>query len=57
MFEGLGPNNALFLLAGIATGFCGIAALLFVYGTRIRQRSPFAEKTWESAQSGGEEKV
>lgn len=48
MFEGLGPNNALFLLASMATGFCGVAALLFVYGKRIRQRSPFAEKTWEA---------
>ncbi|CZT17159.1 related to multidrug resistant protein [Ramularia collo-cygni] len=51
MFKGLGPNNALFLLAAMATAFCGVAAMFFFYGKRIRQRSPFAEKTWEGAQN------
>lgn len=50
MFKELGPNFALLVLAGLATGFCAIAALFKVYGKRIRRRSPFAEKSW------GEEK-
>jgi len=55
MFEGMGPNNALFLLASLATVFFGVAALLFVYGKRIRQRSPFAEKTLENARGLGQQ--
>jgi formate hydrogenlyase subunit 4 len=57
MFEGLGPNRALYVLAGVATGFCAVAALFFVYGKRIRERSPFAEKSLRmvrDAESGEE---
>lgn len=45
MFEGLGANNALFLLAGIATAFCGIALMFRLYAKRVRERSPFAQKS------------
>ena len=46
MFAGLKPNNATFLLAGVATAFCGVAVLFAKYGKRIRQRSRFAEESW-----------
>ena len=49
MFRDLGPANALFVLAGIAIAYCGVAALFGFYGKQIRQRSPFAEKTWAAA--------
>jgi len=44
MFQNLGSNNALIILACVATAFCGIAALFGLYGKQIRQRSAFAEK-------------
>ncbi|KAI5363686.1 putative major facilitator superfamily, MFS transporter superfamily [Septoria linicola] len=44
-FENLGANNAVFVLAGIATGFCGIALGFRFYAKGIRERSPFAQKT------------
>ncbi|KAK4634838.1 Major facilitator superfamily multidrug transporter mdrA [Fulvia fulva] len=46
MFERLGANYALFILAVIATAYCAVAGLFGAYGKRIRQRSPFAERTW-----------
>ncbi|KAK3645170.1 hypothetical protein LTR56_009219 [Elasticomyces elasticus] len=46
LFDGLGNNNALFMLAGVATCFCGVAVWFAYYGKKLRQRSPFA--------SGGE---
>ena len=45
MFRRLGPNIALFLLASIATLYCGVAVFFHLYGKRIRARSPFAEAT------------
>lgn len=45
MFKILGTNNALFLLAAIATAFCGIAIMFKFYAKSIRERSPFAQKT------------
>ena len=45
-FEALGANNALFLLAGIATAFCGVAVMFRYYAKTIRERSPFAQKTF-----------
>lgn len=42
MFEGLGSNFALFVLAGCATGFCGVAVGFGVWGRRVRERSGFA---------------
>ncbi|KAF2773928.1 MFS multidrug transporter [Teratosphaeria nubilosa] len=52
-FMKVGSNNAVFVLAAIATAFCGVAGLFRIYGRQIRGRSGFAEKTWLSAQSGG----
>ncbi|KAK3701470.1 hypothetical protein LTR37_015444 [Vermiconidia calcicola] len=46
LFRNVGSNNALFILASVATGYCGVAMLFGVYGKRIRKRSPMAEKTW-----------
>lgn len=46
LFQVIGSNNALFVLAGIATAYCGIAVLFGLYGKRIRERSPIAERTW-----------
>lgn len=51
MFSKLGANNALFILAGVATAYCAVAAWFGFYGKQIRQRSPFAEKTWAASQS------
>ena len=45
MFAGLGPNNAMFVLAGLATLYCGLAVLFAKYGKRIRLRSKFAQHT------------
>lgn len=45
MFAGLGPNYAMFILAGLATLFCGIAVLFAKYGKSIRTRSKFAQHT------------
>lgn len=50
-FQGLGNNTALFVLAGLATLYCAIAVLFGLFGKKIRQKSPFAEKTWAKAQS------
>jgi hypothetical protein len=47
MFEGLGPNNAMFVLASFATLYCGVAVLFAKYGKRIRLRSKFAQCTGE----------
>ena len=46
MFTSLNPNNALIMLAAIATAYCGVAVLLYLYGKRLRQRSPLADRTW-----------
>ncbi|PPJ56717.1 hypothetical protein CBER1_09483 [Cercospora berteroae] len=45
MFHNLGANYAVFVLAGIATAFCAVAVLFGVYGKRIRESSPLAERT------------
>lgn len=47
MFEGLGPNNAMFVLASFATLYCGVAVLFAKYGKRIRLRSKFAQHAFE----------
>lgn len=49
LFYGLGANNALFILAGVATAYCGVAVIFGRYGRRIRERSPFAEKAWSAS--------
>ena len=51
LFLNFGSNQALFLLAGIATIYCGVAVLFGLYGKWIRERSPMAEKTWAASQS------
>lgn len=45
VFVGLGPNHAMFVLAGLATVYCGVAVLFARYGKRIRLRSKFAQHT------------
>lgn len=51
VFEKLGPNTALFILAGVATVYCGIAILFGLYGKRVRESSSMAEKTWTASLS------
>jgi hypothetical protein len=51
-FVNMGNNTALFILAAIATAFCGVAVLIKVYGQALRKRSHFAEKTWEATEDG-----
>ena len=51
VFKKLGPNTALFILAGVATVYCGIAILFGLYGKRVRERSSMAEKTWTASLS------
>ncbi|KAK0276254.1 hypothetical protein LTR35_010577 [Friedmanniomyces endolithicus] len=48
MFSKLGNNNALFLLAALATCFCGVAVWFAFQGKQLRQRSPFASESSES---------
>ncbi|KAK0879695.1 hypothetical protein LTR87_006497 [Friedmanniomyces endolithicus] len=45
MFSKLGNNNALFLLAALATCFCGVAVWFAFQGKQLRQRSPFASES------------
>lgn len=47
MFSGLGPNNAMFVLAGLATLYCGVAILFAEYGKLIRMKSKFAQHSLE----------
>lgn len=51
LFQTARANNVLFVLAGIASAYCGVAVLFRVYGKQIRQRSPFAEKAWKESLS------
>lgn len=47
MFSDLGSNNAMFVLAGLATLYCGVAVMFAKYGKSIRLRSKFAQHTME----------
>lgn len=47
IFKKLGANNAMFLIAGIATLYCAVAFLFGRYGKRIRLKSKFAQESWE----------
>lgn len=47
MFNGLGANIAVSVLAGVATVFCIVPPLFLRYGERIRKRSRFAKYSWE----------
>lgn len=49
LFYRLGANNALFILASVATAYCGVAFVFGRYGRSIRERSPFAEKAWSAS--------
>lgn len=49
LFRSLGANNALFILASVATAYCGVAFTFGRYGRQIRERSPFAEKAWSAS--------
>lgn len=51
MFSGLGPNHAMFVLAGLATLYCGVAVMFANYGKSIRLRSKFAQHTVEVEKS------
>jgi hypothetical protein len=51
LFIKLSLNNALFILAAVATLYCGVAILFGVYGKQIRERSPIAEKMWTASLS------
>lgn len=60
IFRKLGANNAMFLIAGVATLYCAVAFLFGRYGKRIRLKSKFAQESWEvkkavenEAQKGG----
>lgn len=44
MFVGLGANIATFILAILATIYCGIGVMFWRCGKKIRQRSDYAEK-------------
>ncbi|KAK5173928.1 uncharacterized protein LTR77_002609 [Saxophila tyrrhenica] len=50
-FHKLGTNNALFISAGVATLYCGIAIVFSLYGKRVRERSSIAEKMWRASLS------
>ncbi|KAI5360207.1 putative major facilitator superfamily, MFS transporter superfamily [Septoria linicola] len=43
MFQQLGAHRAMFILAGVATGFCGVAWVFGRYGRILRQRSKFVQ--------------
>lgn len=43
VFSGLGPNYAMFILAGLSTLYCGVAVLFAKYGKSIRMMSKFAQ--------------
>lgn len=47
MFTNLGPNVAMFVLAGLATVYCGVAVMFAKYGKAIRLRSQFAQQGLE----------
>ncbi|KAJ5918752.1 hypothetical protein N7454_009896 [Penicillium verhagenii] len=47
MFGKLGANNAMSILASLATVFCIVPPLFLCYGERIRRRSQFAKYSWE----------
>jgi hypothetical protein len=53
VFVGFGSNNAMFVLAGFATLYCGVAVLFARYGKRIRLRSKFAQHTVEVRKAVG----
>ena len=57
MFEAMGNNNALFMLAALATLFCGVAVWFAFYGKKLRERSPFASESSRISSSGSEQSI
>ncbi|OKP13885.1 hypothetical protein PENSUB_460 [Penicillium subrubescens] len=55
MFNGLGANIAVSILAGVATVFCIVPPLFLCYGERIRRRSRFARYSWEIQEEMGKD--
>lgn len=55
MFDGLGNNVAMSVLAAVATAFCVVPPLFIIYGERIRQASKFARHSWEIQQELGKD--
>ncbi|KAJ5609228.1 hypothetical protein N7528_009795 [Penicillium herquei] len=55
MFDGLGANIAVSILAAVATIFCVVPPLFICYGERIRKKSRFARYSWEIQEEMGKE--
>lgn len=55
MFDGLGANIAVSVLAVAATLFCVVPPLFICYGERIRRRSPFARYSLEIQEEMGKD--
>ena len=47
IFKKMGANNAMFLIASVATLYCAVAFLFGRYGKQIRLKSKFAQESWE----------
>lgn len=47
----------MFVLAGLATVYCGVAVMFAKYGKAIRLRSQFAQNTMEVKKGNGLESV
>jgi hypothetical protein len=55
MFDGLGNNIAMSVLAAIATAFCIVPPVFILYGERIRRASKFARYSWEIQEELGKD--
>ncbi|KAJ5266961.1 hypothetical protein N7478_009769 [Penicillium angulare] len=55
MFDGLGANVAVSILAGVATVFCIAPPLFICHGERIRRSSRFARYSWEIQEEMGKD--
>ncbi|KAI3291509.1 hypothetical protein DTO002I6_5762 [Penicillium roqueforti] len=56
MFNRLGNNLAMSVLAAVATAFCTVPPVFIFYGERIRLASKFARYSWEIQEELGKEK-
>jgi hypothetical protein len=56
MFDRLGNNLAMSVLAAVATAFCIVPPAFICYGERIRRASKFARYSWEIQEELGKEK-
>lgn len=55
MFDGLGNNIAMSVLAAVATAFCIVPPVFIIYGEKIRQASKFARYSWEIQEELGKD--